>query len=306
MTPRKPEDKLLDDYLDDRSPLSGMYRTGSREEPPAALDAAILAEARRALAPRPRRWAIPLSAAAAILLAVGLGIVMTREGVNPIAPAPVSPESTAAAKPEAAAPSLAPRADRRATKPAREEAVMANKPVPTAPAAVATTSDAANFAAESAAPGEAAKVDQGVVARKRASLRSAAVGGIAAARAEVVSVVASGDPGAYRFTVTVRSTDRGCAEYADWWEVVSEDGRLLYRRVLDHSHVDEQPFSREGGPVPVAADAVVWVRAHMHPGGYLGGALRGSVKRGFAPAAPAPGFAAALADEDPKPGRCGF
>lgn len=44
---------------------------------------------------------------------------------------------------------------------------------------------------------------------------------------------------------------------------MSTDGKLLYRRVLLHSHVDEQPFTRSGGPVPIQTDSVVWVRAHM-------------------------------------------
>ena len=61
--------------------------------------------------------------------------------------------------------------------------------------------------------------------------------------ADVTAVSVAGEAGAYTFEVTVRSPDTGCEGYADWWEVVSPDGELLYRRVLLHSHVDEQPFS---------------------------------------------------------------
>jgi hypothetical protein len=64
----------------------------------------------------------------------------------------------------------------------------------------------------------------------------------------VVAVEVTGEPGARAFTVTVRSPDTGCERYADLWEVVSTDGDLRYRRVLAHSHVDEQPFTRSGGP----------------------------------------------------------
>ena len=66
--------------------------------------------------------------------------------------------------------------------------------------------------------------------------------------ASVTAFSVIGYPGTYTFDVTVRSPDIGCEGYADWWEVVSTDGDLLYRRVLLHSHVDEQPFSRSGGP----------------------------------------------------------
>jgi hypothetical protein len=124
--------------------------------------------------------------------------------------------------------------------------------------------------------------------------------------ADVTLVQATGQPGAYQFNVGIRSPDKGCAQYADWWEVVSADGKLLYRRILLHSHVDEQPFTRSGGPVPIQADTVVWVRAHMNTGGYGGMAFKGSVKAGFAKAEPPANFAAGLAKQPPLPDGCDF
>ena len=100
-------------------------------------------------------------------------------------------------------------------------------------------------------------------------------------RADVLRAAAQGKPGAYQLSVTVQSPDRNCEAYTNWWEVVSEDGKLLFRRVLMHSHPDEQPFTRPGGPVPISADTTVVVRAHFHPTGYGGAALRGSVAKGF-------------------------
>ena len=123
-------------------------------------------------------------------------------------------------------------------------------------------------------------------------------------RADVLRVEARGRPGAYELAVTVQSPDRGCDHYTNWWEVVSPDGKVLFRRVLMHSHPDEQPFTRPGGPVPIAADATVVVRAHFHPTGYGGAALRGSVAKGFAPWTPPPGFAAELAEQPPHPSEC--
>jgi hypothetical protein len=124
--------------------------------------------------------------------------------------------------------------------------------------------------------------------------------------ADVVSVEVSGDPGAYRFRVAVRSPDTGCEQYADWWEVVGEEGALIYRRVLLHSHVGEQPFARAGSPVPFEADRVVYVRAHMHPAGYGGAAFQGSVQAGLAPVELRADFAAGLADEEPLPQGCAY
>lgn len=124
--------------------------------------------------------------------------------------------------------------------------------------------------------------------------------------ANVVGVEVTGQAGSYSFAVTVSSPDTGCEQYADWWEVLSEDGELLYRRVLLHSHVGEQPFARSGGPVPAAPDQVVWVRAHMHPGGYGGAALGGTVDGGFEEAELSPEFAAGAARQEPLPDGCAF
>jgi hypothetical protein len=124
--------------------------------------------------------------------------------------------------------------------------------------------------------------------------------------ADVISVEVSGEPGAYTFSVGIESPDQGCGQYADWWEVVSEDGALVYRRILLHSHVDEQPFVRSGGPVKVDPETEVWVRAHMAPGGYGGQALKGSVEAGFAPAEMPAGFAEELDEQPPLPDGCAF
>src|SRR5690606_27102740 len=91
--------------------------------------------------------------------------------------------------------------------------------------------------------------------------------------ANVVAVAASGDAGSFTFDVSIESADIDCSQYADWWEVLSEDGELIYRRILTHSHTDENgtsdpdapgnTFTRSGGPIDIAADEVVVVRAHI-------------------------------------------
>ena len=86
--------------------------------------------------------------------------------------------------------------------------------------------------------------------------------------ADVTAVSATGEAGAYTFDATVRSPDTGCNSYADWWEVVSPNGELLYRRVLLHSHVDEQPFTRSGGRyrlAPTTRSDGIWAEPADHP-----------------------------------------
>jgi hypothetical protein len=124
--------------------------------------------------------------------------------------------------------------------------------------------------------------------------------------AQVVSVEAAGAPQAYQFSVGIASPDKGCRQYADWWEVVTENGELVYRRILLHSHVGEQPFVRSGGPVAIGPDTVVWVRAHMHPGGYGGKVMKGTVRSGFRETTTHPDFAQALEKQSPQPDDCAF
>ena len=124
--------------------------------------------------------------------------------------------------------------------------------------------------------------------------------------AHVQSVQVSGAAGAYQFAVVIDSPDTGCEQYADWWEVISQDGQLLYRRILLHSHVDEQPFIRSGGPLDIPADAVVYVRAHMNTSGYGGTVMKGTVKGGFEPAEVKPGFGSDLERIPPQPEDCAF
>ncbi len=124
--------------------------------------------------------------------------------------------------------------------------------------------------------------------------------------ANVLTVNVTGDPNAYQFGVEISSPDTGCDQYADWWEVLSEDGQLLYRRILLHSHVDEQPFTRSGGPVPITSNTVVYVRAHMNTGGYGGSVLKGTVGGGFDVIALASDFAADVESQGPLPEGCDF
>jgi len=124
--------------------------------------------------------------------------------------------------------------------------------------------------------------------------------------ADVTAVSASGEAGAYQFSVTIRSPDTGCEQYADWWEVLDEDGNLLYRRILTHSHAGEQPFTRSGGPVPIEADRVVIIRAHMHPYSYGVTVFKGTVEDGFVETILAQSFAIDLETVEPLPTSCAF
>ncbi len=95
-----------------------------------------------------------------------------------------------------------------------------------------------------------------------------------AGEADVVDVKATPEAGGtWRFDVTVRHDDEGWDHYADKWEVLSPEGKVLATRVLLHPHETEQPFTRSLGGVelPEGTTSVV-IRAHDSVHGY-GGAV---------------------------------
>ncbi len=124
--------------------------------------------------------------------------------------------------------------------------------------------------------------------------------------AKVVSITVTGEENEYLFSVGVNSPDTGCSQYADWWEVISEDGNLIYRRVLAHSHVNEQPFIRSGGPVTIKKDQKVYVRVHMNTSGYSNAIFAGDVLGGFIESTLDKTFASQLASMQPLPDGCAF
>lgn len=75
----------------------------------------------------------------------------------------------------------------------------------------------------------------------------------------------------YQFSVTVSHNDEGWKHYADKWDIVAPDGRILGTRTLYHPHVDEQPFTRSlsGVKIPQGISTVT-IRAHDSIHGYGG------------------------------------
>ena len=122
----------------------------------------------------------------------------------------------------------------------------------------------------------------------------------------VEEVSVSGTENSYTFSVTLSSPDTGCDQYADWWEVLDEEGELLYRRVLGHSHVTEQPFTRSGGSVPISKDDIVIIRGHMNNSGYSQDVMEGSVSSGFSKKVRSVEFGQAVETQEPLPSNCAF
>ena len=66
----------------------------------------------------------------------------------------------------------------------------------------------------------------------------------------------------WTFHVTLKHNDSGWDHYADAWQVVDEDGKVLAKRVLYHPHEHEQPFTRSLSGVKLQGSAIIYVEAH--------------------------------------------
>lgn len=93
-----------------------------------------------------------------------------------------------------------------------------------------------------------------------------------AGEADVIAATAKRNAdGTYRIDATIKSRDNGWDYYAERFEVVTTDGRILATRVLLHPHEDEQPFTREVDNVKIPSGvSEVKVRAFMKRKGQSG------------------------------------
>ncbi len=102
-----------------------------------------------------------------------------------------------------------------------------------------------------------------------------------AGEAQVVDVKVrrTGD-NVYQFDVTVRHSDEGWDHYANEWDVVAPDGKILGTRILRHPHVEEQPFTRSLPVVKIPKEVdKVTIRAHDSVHKYGGKAVTVDVPR---------------------------
>jgi len=123
---------MSDDIRDER--LSRLYREAEAAAPPEALDRAILAASRAALAPARRRarwqaWTLPMGVAATLVLTVTLTLMVQREQEPPLGEAPL-PRAPAAAPQERAEPGAELPAKTAAPPAAKREAVRREAEAP--------------------------------------------------------------------------------------------------------------------------------------------------------------------------------
>lgn len=58
----------------------------------------------------------------------------------------------------------------------------------------------------------------------------------------------------WRFNVTLKHADEGWDHYANEWQILAPDNKILGTRTLYHPHVNEQPFTRSLSGIKIPAD----------------------------------------------------
>jgi len=72
---------------------------------------------------------------------------------------------------------------------------------------------------------------------------------------EVVDVKATQSSNkTWSFMVTLKHADEGWDHYANEWQVIAPDNKILATRTLYHPHVNEQPFTRGTQGVKISDD----------------------------------------------------
>ncbi|HEY9644893.1 MAG TPA: hypothetical protein V6C88_00915, partial [Chroococcidiopsis sp.] len=116
--------------------------------------------------------------------------------------------------------------------------------------------------------------------------------------------------------VEIQSPDQSCDHRAVWWEVITPDGELLERQLLNTVHHDPQPFTRQLSALNIDPNQEILIRAYFQGSysvarergdsrsGYTDQALRGSLATSFKSVRISPDFARWLEREDPQPGPC--
>jgi len=84
-----------------------------------------------------------------------------------------------------------------------------------------------------------------------------------------VKITTSSNQKTHDFHVSILHKDIGWDHYADRFEILSPEGKILATRILAHPHVNEQPFTREKYNVSIPKGLHgVDVRAHDKVHGY--------------------------------------
>ncbi len=121
--------------------------------------------------------------------------------------------------------------------------------------------------------------------------------------------------GQYNLSVTIQSPDQNCTRHADWWEVLSEEGKLLGRNIINTPHEFERPFTTEKTMTLDPTQTII-IRAHFSDdldGEYYNGidkyttqAMRGNLNKpdSFESIRLPARFASGVEDEAEQPQGC--
>ena len=94
-------------------------------------------------------------------------------------------------------------------------------------------------------------------------LLSLAFGSVSAGEVEIRDVLFIKKAKSWTVRVMLLHKDTGWDHYADAWRIVDEKGNELAKRILQHPHENEQPFTRSLSNIVIPRNVgIVFVEAH--------------------------------------------
>ena len=231
----EPNDKVLDEYLRRESAVSHRYRELEADDVPSQLDAAVMAQARAAVAPNRDRkpsWmkrGAPLALAASAVMAIAIVLeIGVQEEVR--MPAPQVERTTAEAPRQAR--------EQRFAEP-KQASAPAEAPSPAAPPPPVT------LAREEAARRQQSRIEEAVRERRATTRAPAAAAPQSTERAAIESVIVNAAP--------IQRTMEDAALPVEVFEAADED---LLAPEIDASDVQTLATEdRVSAPAPVQTDA---------------------------------------------------
>lgn len=222
--------------------LAAAYRAGAHEQPPAHLDDAIRAAARREAGAGPRRvsrlraWRVPVSLAAVLVLSVTVVLMVREEGGDRLEPAP--PRVAVAPPPamEQAAPQVLPQPAAPATpplQPRRAEPSASGAPAGPAPQPLAKAAPEAEQQAPAGAASATAREDVAASPRLEAAPQAEAPRPMLRSAPAPMAADAGSAPAARKAAPAVAMSAPAPAQQALWQDLLTEPAEKWIQRIVE-------------------------------------------------------------------------
>lgn len=217
--------------------LAAAYRAGAHEQPPAHLDAAIRAAARREAGAGPQRisrlraWRVPVSLAAVLVLSVTVVLMVREEGGDRLEPAPPRIAATPTPAMEQAVPQVLPQPAAPATPPLQQR--RAEPPAGPAPQPLAKAMPEAEQQALAGAASASAREDVAASPRLEAAPQAEAPRPMMRSAPATMAADAGSAPAARKAAPAAAMSAPAPLQQALWQDLLTEPAEKWIQRIVE-------------------------------------------------------------------------